>query len=173
MAERREGGQEGLPRAANLTGTATRIRGGTGSKGKGKGKNKGKSETRHCYDCGGQGHIGASCPYKWANNIDEEDDQASSWESELEGENAEELASLETPDEEGEWRWPIEEQKHHLVSRNAGEAQWTWKIVTVEVDSGAAENVMPRGMFPERGISQTERSRNGEGVQRTREREHQ
>ena len=37
------------------------------------------------------------------NSIDEEDDQTSSCESEPEGENAEELASLETPDEEGEW----------------------------------------------------------------------
>ena len=51
-------------------------------------------------------HIGVNCPYKWANSIDEEDDQTSSWESEREGENAEELASLETPDEEGEWCWP-------------------------------------------------------------------
>ena len=41
-----------------------------------------------------------------ANSMDEEDDQTSSWESEPEGENAEELASLETPDEEGEWCWP-------------------------------------------------------------------
>ena len=47
-----------------------------------------------------------NCPYKWANSIAEEDDQTSSWESELEGENAEELASLETHDEEGEWWWP-------------------------------------------------------------------
>ena len=37
---------------------------------------------------------------------DEEDDQPSSWLGELEGENAEELASQETPDEEGEWCWP-------------------------------------------------------------------
>ena len=31
------------------------------------------------------------------------------------------------------------------------------------VDSGAAENVMPRSMFPEIGIRQTERSKNGKG----------
>ena len=60
-----------------------------GSKGKGNGKGKGKSETRYCYDCGEQGHIGVNCPYKWANSIDEEDDQTLSWESEPEGENAE------------------------------------------------------------------------------------
>ena len=41
-----------------------------------------------------------NCPYKWANSIDEEEDQTSSWESEPEGENAEELARLETPDED-------------------------------------------------------------------------
>ena len=64
-----------------------------------KGKGKGKSETRYCYDCGKQGHIGVKCPYKWANRIDEEDDQTPSWESEPGVENAEELASLETPDE--------------------------------------------------------------------------
>ena len=76
-----------------------------GSKAKGKGKGKGKSETQYCYDCGEQWYIGVNCPYKWANSIDEEDDQTSSWESEPEGENPEELASLETHDEEGEWCW--------------------------------------------------------------------
>ena len=81
-------------------------KGGNGSKGTGKGKGKGNSETRHCYDCGEQGHIGVNCPYKRANSIDEEDDQTSSWESEPEGEHTEELASLETLDEEGEWCWP-------------------------------------------------------------------
>ena len=35
--------------------------------------------------------------------------------------------------------------------------------VTVVVDSEAAENVMPRSMFPEIGIRQTERSKNGKG----------
>ena len=46
-----------------------------GSKGKGKGKGKGKSETRYCYDCAEHGHMGVNCPYKWANSIDEQDDQ--------------------------------------------------------------------------------------------------
>ena len=65
-----------------------------------------RSETRDCCDCGGQGHIGVNCPYTRANRKDEEDDQLSSCESEPEGENAEELTSLETHDEEGEWCWP-------------------------------------------------------------------
>ena len=69
-------------------------------------KSKGKNETRYSYDCGEQGHIGVNCPYNWANSTDEEDDQTTSWESEPEGENAEELASLETHDEEGEWCLP-------------------------------------------------------------------
>ena len=34
--------------------------------------------------------------------LDEEDDQTSSWVSDPEGENAEELASMKAPDEEGE-----------------------------------------------------------------------
>ena len=38
---------------------------------------------------------------------------------------------------------------NHLVSRNAGGAQWSWKKVTVVVDSGPEENVMPRSMFLE------------------------
>ena len=71
-----------------------------------KGKGKGKSETRYSFDCGEQAHIGVNCPYKWTNSIDEEDDETSSCESEPEGENVEELASLETPGEEGEWCWP-------------------------------------------------------------------
>ena len=94
----------GKTRAASLMGTVTRTREAMGAKGKARAKViKGNSETRYCYDCGEQGH---KCPYKWANSIDGEYDQTSSWESEPEGENAEELASLETPDEEGEWCWP-------------------------------------------------------------------
>ena len=85
-------------REKGFQGHGDKDKGGTGSKGKGKGKGKGKSETRYCYDCGEQGNIGVNCPYKWANSIGEEDDQTSSWESEPQGENAEELASLETPD---------------------------------------------------------------------------
>ena len=52
------------PRAASLMG-GDKDKGGNGSKGKG----KGQSETRYCYDCGEQGHIGVNCRYKWANNI--------------------------------------------------------------------------------------------------------
>ena len=36
-----------------------------------------------------------------------------------------------------------------LVQRNTGGAQWTWRKDTVAVDSGAAENAMPKSMFPE------------------------
>ena len=96
-----------------------------------------------------------------------------------------------TPDEEGEWWWPkksrvtrwgrrinsravhylAEEDEdeqvsrglNHLVTRSAAGTQWTWKKVTVVVDQGAAESVMPRSMFPEIGIRQTERSKNGKG----------
>ena len=35
--------------------------------------------------------------------------------------------------------------------------------VTVVVDSGAAENVMPRNMFPDISTEETERSKNGQG----------
>ena len=52
---------------------------------------------------------------------------------------------------------------NHLVSRSAAGTQWTWKKVTVVVDLGAAENVMPSSMFPEMGIRQTERSNIGKG----------
>ena len=37
-----------------------------------------------------------------------------------------------------------------------------WKKVAV-VDSGAAENVMPRSMFPEISTEETERSNTGKG----------
>ena len=110
----------------------------------------------------------------------------------------EELASLETPVEEGEWCWPekgrvtrwgwridsrpavhylaeededeqVSKGLNHWVSRSAAGTQWTWKKVTVVVDSGAAENVMPRSMFHEKGIKQTERSKNGKGFKGPRE----
>ena len=42
---------------------------------------------------------------------------------------------------------------NHLFQRSAGGDQWTGKKVTVVVDSGAAENVMPKSMFS--GISCT------------------
>ena len=63
-------------------------------------------------------------------------------------------------DDEGQ---QASEGLNHLVSPIAGGTRWTWKKVTVVVDSGAAENVMPRSMFPEIGITQTERSKNGKG----------
>ena len=61
---------------------------------------------------------------------------------------------------------------NHLASRNAEGAQWTWKKVTVVVDWSAAENVMPRSMFPDKSTGETERSKNGKRVQRTRRRAH-
>ena len=61
---------------------------------------------------------------------------------------------------------------NHLAPRNAGGAQWTWKKVTVVVDSGAAD-VMPRSMFTVISTEETERSWNGKGLKRTRERAHQ
>ena len=63
--------------------------------------------------------------------------------------------------------------RKHLVRRNAGGALWTWQKVTAVVDSGAAENLMPKSMFPEISTEETERSKNGQGVQRTRRRAHQ
>ena len=60
-----------------------------------------------------------------------------------------------------------------MLSRNAGGDQWTWKEVTVVVDSGAAEKVMPRSMFPEIPTEETERSMSGKGFKGPRERAHQ
>ena len=60
---------------------------------------------------------------------------------------------------------------NHLLPRHAGGPQWTWQKVTVVVNSGAAEDVMPRSVFPEIGIRQTE-VQERKRVQRTRRREH-
>ena len=60
------------------------------------------------------------------------------------------------------------EDLNHVVQRDAGGAQWPWKKVTVVADSGKAENVMLRRMFPEISTEVTERSKNGERMQRTR-----
>ena len=47
----------------------------SGSKGKASGKGKGQgtgvTETRHCYDCGQQGHLVLNCLCRWANNIED------------------------------------------------------------------------------------------------------
>ena len=75
-----------------------------------------------------------NCPYKSTISVDEEEDQ---------GENADEFASLEALDDVGE---QASGGLKHLVSRSAGGAQWTWKKVTVMVESGAAKNVMPRSI---------------------------
>ena len=92
------------PRAANLIGTVKRTEEALETEAKDKGQGKGKRDTRYCYDYGELGHIGMNCPYKWTNSIDE--DEQTSWESELDGQEAEEPACLETPDDEGEWCWP-------------------------------------------------------------------
>ena len=104
------------PRAANLTGTVTKTR--ETLEAKATAKRKDRRETRKCYDCGEQGHIGVNCPYKWTNSIDEKAYQGSSWEREPEGEKAQELANLETPDDEGEWCWP---RRNRINS----ESEWT------------------------------------------------
>ena len=85
------------PRVANPIGTVTRTK---GAREKARVRATARVKPDYSCDCGEQGHIGVNCPYKWSNSKDEEDDQTSSWESEPEGENAEELASLETHDEE-------------------------------------------------------------------------
>ena len=79
----------------------------------------------------------------------------------------------------GEWCWPTQNRtnewingQHSItlqkttkesrclegrtVQRDTGGAQWTWKKVT-------AENVLPGSMFPQLGIRQTEKSKNGKG----------
>ena len=53
---------------------------------------------------------------------------------------------------------------NHLVTR-AGGAQWTWRKATVVVDSGAAENVMPRSVFSEISTEESEKSKNGKGFE--------
>ena len=152
-------------------------KGGDGSKGKGKGKGKGKSETRYCYDFGEQGHIGVNCPYKWPTAlmkrmIKHHRGRASlkertlknsrAWRRLTKKESGAGLSRAESPGGEGE----LTHDQHsttllnHLLSRNAGGDQWTWKKVTVVVDSGAAENVMPRRMFHEMPTEETERSKN-------------
>ena len=54
MTEARKAARR-APRVAHEIGTVTRTK---EARGKGNGKSKGKSETRYCYDCGEQGHIG-------------------------------------------------------------------------------------------------------------------
>ena len=97
----KKGGEKGS-KGSKPDWSGDKDKGVTGSKGTGKGTN----EIRYCYDCAEQGHIGVNCPCRWTNSIDEEEDQVSSWESELEGEKPEELASLEAPDDGGERCWP-------------------------------------------------------------------
>ena len=105
-------------------------------------------------------------PYKWANRKDEEDDQTSSWESEPGSARRGRRVVLA---KEGQSHQMGMENclatLNHLVSRSAAGTQWTWKKVNVVVDLGAAENAMPRSMFPEIGIRQTERSKNGKRFQ--------
>ena len=49
----------------------------------------------------------------------------------------------------------------HLVQRTVGGAEWTWKKVTVVVDSGVAEKSMPWSLIPESGLRATETAKNG------------
>ena len=63
----------------------------------------------------------------------------------------------------------LQKTTNHLVQRNARGAHWTWKTVTIVVDSGAAENVMPKSIFTEISREDTERSKNGMVFKRPRE----
>ena len=77
--ERDDGGKKGgeqCSKGSKSDWYGDRDGGSNGNTGRGKGE--GHSETRCCYDCGEQGHIGVNCPHKWTNSIDEEDDQRSS-----------------------------------------------------------------------------------------------
>ena len=100
-------------------------------------------------------------------------DQGSSWDSEPGGEKAEELASLEALDNEGEWCWPgrngitrrgkrmdprpafhylaeddddeqVSGGLNHLVPRHAGGAQLTWKKVTGGLGGGGERDAEER-----------------------------
>ena len=100
-------------------------------------------------------------------------DWGSSWESEVEGEKPEALVSLESLDDEAQ------AEQNHWTEKASGSKppfrclaeddereqvsvwEWTWKKVAVVVDSGAAENVMPRRMFPEISTEEMERSKKG------------
>ena len=59
---------------------------------------------------------------------------------------------------------------NQLLPRNAGGAPWTWKKISVVVDSRAAENVMPKSIFPDISTDETKRSKHGVGFKGTRRR---
>ena len=63
---------------ANLIGTVTMTNDPVGTQEKARVKARTKLEIASVADS--KRHIGVSCPYKWTNSIDEEDDQGSSWE---------------------------------------------------------------------------------------------
>ena len=167
-----------------------------GSKGKGKGKNKGKSETGYCCDCGEQGphrsklsiQIGPTALTK--KMIKRHRGRASlkegtlknsrAWRRLTEKESGAGQRRAESPGGEGELtrdqEFTISQRKtktNRCVSRSAAGTLWTWKKVTMVVDLGAAENVMPRSMFPEIGIRHTESPRMENGSEDKGRGEHQ
>ena len=127
-----------------------------------------------------------NCPCKCTNSIDEEGDQGSTCESEFE-EKPEKLASVEHLMREnggpkrnrirvGKARGSRANLSQPCRRRRAGvsgaepfgatkrsRSPGVWKTITVVVDLGAAENVMPKSMFPEISAEETERSKNGKG----------
>ena len=184
------------PRAANLTGTVTATKEALETKAKG----KGKSETRCCYDCGEQGHVGAKCPHRLTTtaqakkrtkarreNVSLKEQRQKNSRARrhvMTRESGAGPEGTESPDGQSEWtqdqhftsllKMTRNEQVsgglNHVVPQNAGGAQLTWKKVTVVVDSGAAENVMPRRMFPEISTEETERSKMKKGSKDQEER---
>ena len=63
------------PRAANLIGTTTRTREAMGAKGKARAKARARVKPDTATTAESRGTSRVNCPYKWANSIDEEDDQ--------------------------------------------------------------------------------------------------
>ena len=118
-------------------------------------------------------------------------------ESELQEEKPQTFPSLEAPDDEGELvlaqkgrkrmdsrptchylaedyeEEQVSGELNHLVQRNAGEAQWTVKKVTVAVDTEPAEDVTPRRTFWKYPPKRIREIQEWEEVQRTRRRAHQ
>ena len=102
---RKEMRQDGL-KDSNPDWYGNRDKGGTGNKRKGKGKGKALLQLRRAREYRSELSI----------QVDEEVDQGSSWGSELEGEKAEELASLETPGDEGRVV-PAQKEQDHQVEK--------------------------------------------------------